>query len=37
MPAERRALLDAYAAGVNAGLASLEAAPVEYAVLEVEP
>ncbi|MCP4657340.1 MAG: penicillin acylase family protein [bacterium] len=37
MPAERRALLDAYTAGVNAGLASLEAAPVEYAVLKAAP
>jgi penicillin amidase len=31
-----RALLDAYAAGVNAGLASLGAAPFEYMILRAE-
>ena len=32
-----RAIVDAYAAGVNAGLASLDAAPIEYHVLRVAP
>lgn len=32
-----RAVLEAYAAGVNAGLASLEAAPFEYALLRIDP
>ena len=32
-----RALIDAYAAGVNAGLASLDARPFEYALLGSEP
>ncbi len=32
-----RALLDAYAAGVNAGLASLDAKPFEYYLLGVDP
>lgn len=35
--AEERALLDAYAAGVNAGLASLDAKPFEYFVVGAEP
>lgn len=35
-PAER-AVLEAYAGGVNAGLASLEEAPFEYALLRVDP
>jgi penicillin amidase len=35
-PADR-ALLDAYAGGVNAGLAALEAPPFEYLLLRVEP
>ena len=34
---EYRALLEGYAAGVNAGLASLAAAPIEYHVLRVAP
>jgi penicillin G amidase len=32
-----RAMLEAYADGVNAGLASLAASPFEYAILRVEP
>jgi len=36
-PAERRALLEAYTQGVNAGLAALPAPPWEYAVLRVAP
>ncbi len=36
-PAPYRALLDAYADGVNAGLAALEASPFEYALLRVSP
>jgi penicillin amidase len=35
--ADERALLEAYTAGVNAGLASLAAAPFEYLVLRAEP
>lgn len=34
---ERRALLEAYTAGVNAGLASLASKPWEYALLRTEP
>jgi penicillin amidase len=34
---EQRALVDAYAAGVNAGLASLRARPFEYFALRVQP
>jgi penicillin amidase len=34
---EYRALLEAYATGVNAGLASLGASPIEYHVLRVTP
>ncbi len=34
---DRRALLDAYTAGVNAGLAALRQPPWEYAVLRVDP
>jgi penicillin G amidase len=34
---EYRAVLDAYAGGVNAGLASLGAEPIEYHVLRVSP
>jgi penicillin amidase len=34
---EYRAVLDAYAEGVNAGLAALAAAPVEYFVLRASP
>lgn len=37
LPAEPRALLDAYTAGVNAGLASLPRPPWEYAVLRLDP
>lgn len=37
LPAADRELLDAYAAGVNAGLAALEAPPFEYALLRAEP
>jgi penicillin G amidase len=37
LPAGERALLEAYAAGVNAGLASLHAPPFEYLALGVEP
>jgi penicillin amidase len=34
---EKRALLDAYTAGVNAGLAALNTIPWEYVVLRVKP
>ena len=34
---EYRAILEAYAQGVNAGLASLQAAPIEYHVLRTSP
>jgi penicillin amidase len=34
---ERKALLDAYAAGVNAGLAALDAPPFEYLLLRSRP
>ncbi len=37
MPAGDRALLEAYAAGVNAGLAALGHAPWEYTLLRVAP
>lgn len=37
LPAEQRALVEAYAAGVNAGLGSLGARPFEYLVLREEP
>lgn len=37
LSATERALLDAYAEGVNAGLASLDHAPFEYTVLRSEP
>lgn len=37
LPAGQRALLEAYAAGVNAGLAALRRAPWEYAVLRTTP
>jgi penicillin amidase len=37
LPPEQRALVDAYAAGVNAGLAALRARPFEYYVLRVRP
>lgn len=37
LPPERRAMLEAYAAGVNAGLAALEKTPWEYLVLRVAP
>lgn len=37
LPDRHVRLLEAYAAGVNAGLAELEAPPFEYAVLGVEP
>ncbi len=36
-PAEQRALIDAYTAGVNAGLGSLRARPFEYLVLRSAP
>jgi penicillin amidase len=36
-PAEEQALLAAYAAGVNAGLAALSARPVEYLLVRTEP
>ncbi|MBS0393913.1 MAG: penicillin acylase family protein [Proteobacteria bacterium] len=36
-PAEQRALLESYAAGVNAGLASLRARPFEYLLLRAQP
>jgi penicillin amidase len=37
LPPEQRVLVDAYAAGVNAGLAALRARPFEYYVLRVRP
>jgi penicillin amidase len=37
LPAEQRALLDAYSAGVNAGLAALPKTPWEYLVLRTAP
>lgn len=37
LPADQRALLDAYVAGVNAGLGALRSQPWEYTVLRVEP
>ena len=37
LPPEHRALLDAYTAGVNAGLAALPRPPWEYAVLRTDP
>jgi len=37
LPPDQRALVDAYTAGVNAGLAALRAKPFEYYVLRVEP
>lgn len=37
LPPEKRALLDAYTAGVNAGLAALPRAPWEYTALRVAP
>jgi penicillin amidase len=37
LPATQHALLEAYTAGVNAGLAALRRAPWEYAVLRVDP
>ena len=37
LPAEQRALLDAYTAGVNAGLAALPKTPWEYLVLRTTP
>jgi penicillin amidase len=37
MSADDRALLDAYAAGVNAGLAAMTAPPFEYLVLRQDP
>jgi len=37
LPADHRALLEHYAAGVNAGLASLRARPFEYALLGAPP
>ena len=37
LPAEQRALLDAYTAGVNAGLAALPKIPWEYLVLRTPP
>lgn len=37
LPPNQRALVDAYAAGVNAGLAALRARPFEYFVLRVRP
>jgi len=37
LPPAHRALLDAYAAGVNAGLAALPRVPWEYAVLRAAP
>ncbi len=36
-PAERRRLIDAYAAGVNAGLADLGGPPFEYLLLRTDP
>ena len=37
LPEDQRSLVDAYAAGVNSGLASLRARPFEYYVLRVQP
>ena len=37
MPQDQRALLDAYVAGVNQGLATLSHAPFEYSLLRVSP
>ncbi len=37
LPVEHRALLDAYVAGVNAGLGTLAKKPWEYLVLRVDP
>lgn len=37
MPADQRALVDAYTAGVNAGLAALRSRPFEYYVLRTKP
>ena len=37
LPPEQRVLVDAYAAGANAGLAALRARPFEYYVLRVRP
>jgi penicillin amidase len=37
LPAEQRTILDAYAAGVNAGLAASSAKPWEYVVLRTDP
>ena len=37
LPPEHRTLLDAYTAGVNAGLASLRVRPVEYLLLRAQP
>jgi penicillin amidase len=37
LPATQRALLDAYAQGVNAGLTQLHASPFEYIVLRAHP
>lgn len=37
LPGPQRALLDAYAAGVNAGLAQLRERPFEYLLLRAEP
>ena len=37
MPAEQRALLDAYTAGVNAGLGTLSTTPWEYLALRTTP
>jgi penicillin G amidase len=37
LPADQRALLEAYAAGVNAGLATLPKTPWEYLVLRIPP
>ena len=37
LPDDHRRTLDAYAAGVNAGLASLRAMPFEYLLLNAEP
>ena len=37
LPVEERALVDAYVAGVNAGLGALDAPPFEYLVLRADP
>ncbi|HEY5666897.1 MAG TPA: penicillin acylase family protein [Gammaproteobacteria bacterium] len=37
LPASQRALLDAYTAGVNAGLGALESKPFEYLLLQQAP